>query len=81
MIRLDIDNLPDGIASRMLAQSGIAAIWKLHVAAAIVYRTGNLPAAASIMDLADAATVGLDSSIRHGRTCLSVRMTQPKSFP
>jgi hypothetical protein len=55
MIRLDIDNLPDGIASRMLAQSGIAAIWKLHVAAAIVYRTGNLPAAASIMDLADAA--------------------------
>ena len=53
MIRLD--NLPDGIASRMLAQSGIAAIWKLHVAAAIVYRTGNLPAAASIMDLADAA--------------------------
>jgi len=53
MIRLD--NLPDGIASRMLAQSGIAAIWKLHVAAAIAYRTGNLPAAASIMELADAA--------------------------
>ncbi len=43
MIRLD--NLPDGIASRMLAQSGIAAIWKLHVAAAIAYRTGNLRAA------------------------------------
>ena len=53
MIRLD--NLPDGIASRMLAQSGIAAIWKLYVAAGIAYRTGNLPAAASIMDLADAA--------------------------
>ena len=52
MIRFD--KLPNGIASRMLAQSGIAAIWKLHVAAAIAYRTGNLPAAASIMELADA---------------------------
>jgi len=39
----------------MLAQSGIATIWKLHIAAGIVYRTGNLPAAASIMELADAA--------------------------
>jgi hypothetical protein len=53
MIRLD--NLHDGIATRMLAHSGIAAIWKLYVAAAIAYRTGNLAAAGSIMELADAA--------------------------
>ena len=53
MIRLD--KLPDGIASRMLAHNGLAAIWELHVAAGIAYRTGNFAAAASIMELADAA--------------------------
>ena len=53
MIRLD--KLPDGIASRMLARNGLAAIWELHVAAGIAYRTGNFAAAASIMELADAA--------------------------
>src|SRR5205807_5596259 len=30
---------------------------------------------------ADAATVGLDSSIRHGRTCSSVRMMPTKIVP
>jgi hypothetical protein len=53
MIRLD--NLPDGIASRMLAHNGIAAIWALQVAAGLAYRTGNVYAAVSIMELADAA--------------------------
>ena len=53
MIRLD--NLPDGIASRMLAHKGLAVIWELHVAAATAYRTGNFAAAASIMEIADAA--------------------------
>jgi hypothetical protein len=53
MIRLD--NLCDGIASRMLAHNGLAAIWELQVAAAIAYSTGNVRAAVSIMELADAA--------------------------
>jgi hypothetical protein len=53
MIRLG--NLPDGIVSRMLAHNGIAAIWELQVAAGIAYRTGNVYAAVSIMELADAA--------------------------
>src|SRR5690242_6040254 len=36
-------------------KSDISAIWTLQIVAATVYRTGNLPAAASIMELADAA--------------------------
>ena len=53
MIRLH--TLADGIASRMLARNGIAAIWNLQVAAGIAYRTGNPGSAASIMEIADAA--------------------------
>ena len=53
MIRLD--TLTEGIALRLLASNGIAAIWHLQVAAAITYRTGNPEAAASIMEIADAA--------------------------
>ena len=53
MIRLD--TVTQGIASRMLAHHGIAAIWHLQVAAAIAHRTGHRSAAASIMDIAEAA--------------------------
>ena len=53
MIRLD--TLADGIALRLLARNGIAAIWELQVAAGIAYRTGNSEAAACIMEIADAA--------------------------
>jgi hypothetical protein len=53
MVRLH--TLTDGIASRILARHGIAAIWQLQVAASIVYRTGNRTAAASILEMADAA--------------------------
>ena len=53
MVRLH--TLTDGIASRMLARHGIAAIWQLQVAAAIAHRTGNPDAAQSILEMADAA--------------------------
>lgn len=53
MIRLD--TLTEGIALRLLASNGIAAIRHLQVVAAIAYRTGNPEAAASIMEIADAA--------------------------
>ena len=53
MVRLD--SITSGIASRMLAGHGIAAIWQLQVAAAIVYRIGNRPAAECILEMADAA--------------------------
>jgi len=53
MIRLDI--FTDGLAARMLARRGIAVIWELQVAAAIAHRGGETTAAASIMDIADAA--------------------------
>ena len=39
----------------MLAHHGIAAVWQLQVAAAIVYRTGNRTAAECILEMADAA--------------------------
>ena len=53
MIRLD--TITEGIASRMLADHGIAAIWQLQVAAAMAHRTGNRSAAVSIMEIAEAA--------------------------
>jgi hypothetical protein len=53
MIRLDI--LTDGLAARMLARRGIAVIWELQVAAAIVHQGGDRSAAVSIMAIADAA--------------------------
>ena len=53
MVRLQ--TITSDIASRMLAQNGIAAIWQLQVAAAIVYRTGNRTAAECILEMADAA--------------------------
>jgi hypothetical protein len=53
MIRLH--TLTEGIAVRLLARKGIATIWELQVAAAIAHRTGNLSAAASIVEIAEAA--------------------------
>lgn len=53
MIRLD--TLAVGIASRLLARHGIAVLWDLQVAAAIVHSTGEAQIAASIMEIADAA--------------------------
>ena len=53
MIR--VYSVTKGIALRMLARDGIAAIWKLQVAAAIAHRTGSPGVAASIIEIADAA--------------------------
>ena len=43
------------IASRILARVGIAAIWDAHVAAAAAYGLGKMDAAASLLEIADAA--------------------------
>ena len=67
------NSIPSGIAARMLARHGIAAIWQLQVAASIVYRTGNRTAAESILEMADAAELellqsgGRITSVRCGR--------------
>jgi hypothetical protein len=53
MIRLS--TLTEGIAIRLLARNGIAAIWELQVAAATAHRTGNPTAASSIVEIAEAA--------------------------
>ena len=39
----------------MLAEQGLATIWKLHADAATLYRIGNLVAAESFIEIADAA--------------------------
>lgn len=43
------------IAQSMLAREGIAAIWTLHNAAAEAHLTGHPQAAASILEIAEAA--------------------------
>jgi hypothetical protein len=47
--------ITENLALSILAREGIAAIWQLHLAAAEVYRAGNPSAAASILEIADAA--------------------------
>ena len=48
-------NLTQSLALRMLAREGIAVIWQLHRAAAQAHRNGYPGAAASILEIADAA--------------------------
>ena len=45
----------DKLASPMLAQNGIAAIWDAHVAAAAAYGLGKHEMAASLIEIAEAA--------------------------
>jgi hypothetical protein len=42
-------------ALNMLRRFGVSAIWQLHLSAAAAYRAGHRPAAASILEIADAA--------------------------
>ncbi len=49
------ETLAERLARSMLADQGIAAIWKLHTDAATLYRVGNFAAAASFIEIADAA--------------------------
>ena len=43
------------LALKILAKEGIGAIWRLHVAAADAYRNGCLTAAASAVEIVEAA--------------------------
>jgi hypothetical protein len=45
----------EDLACAILARSGIETIWRLHTAAAAVYKIGNPGAAAAILEIADAA--------------------------
>jgi hypothetical protein len=47
--------LTEKLALSMLAREGIAAVWQLHVSAAEAHRSGYPRAAASILEIADAA--------------------------
>ena len=47
--------LSEKLALSILAREGIAAVWQLHLAAADAHRTGHPSAAASIVEVADAA--------------------------
>jgi len=50
-----LHSLIEGISLRLLARNGIGVIWHLQVAAAAAYRTGDPIAAASILEIAEAA--------------------------
>ena len=50
-----LHSLTEGISLRLLARNGIGVIWHLQVAAAAAYRTGDPIAAASILEIAEAA--------------------------
>ena len=43
------------VALSLLAQGGVAAIWQLHLSAALAYRDGQMAAATGIIEIADAA--------------------------
>jgi hypothetical protein len=43
------------VALSLLAQDGVAAIWQLHLSAALAYRDGQKAAATGIIEIADAA--------------------------
>ena len=47
--------LSERLALSILARDGVAAIWQLHLAAADAHRTGHPSAAASVVEIADAA--------------------------
>ena len=47
--------MTEKIAVSILAREGLAAIWKLHEAAADAHRTGHQRAAAAIVEIAEAA--------------------------
>ena len=47
--------LTDRLALKILANEGIKAIWRLHVAAAEAYRDGCPSVAASVTEIAEAA--------------------------
>ena len=46
------------LARSMLAGDGIAIIWRLHIAAATLFRRGNEAAARTFLEIADAAERG-----------------------
>jgi hypothetical protein len=47
--------LNEKLALKILANEGIGAVWRLHVAAADAHRNGSLTTAASVIEIAEAA--------------------------
>ena len=50
-----MSTLAQKLAHSMLAEQGLATIWKLHADAATLYRIGNVIAANSFIEIADLA--------------------------
>ena len=48
-------NLTKSLALKMLSRDGVAVIWQLHLIATQAHRNGHPAAAASILEIADAA--------------------------
>ena len=58
-------SLTKHLALSMLGECGIAAIWRLNLAAADAHRTGHSAAAAAILEIAEAAE---EAWLRAGNT-------------
>jgi hypothetical protein len=63
---MDGHDFPQKPARTLLARHGVAAIWLLHLAAARAYREGNTAAAASVIEIADAAELEWLQGNGHG---------------
>jgi hypothetical protein len=50
-----MNKLAENVALELLARDGVAAIWKIHVAAAAAWRIGHIAGAEVLLDIADAA--------------------------
>ena len=50
-----MQTITEKLAVSILARDGVAAIWRLHMAAADAHRTGHPRSAAAILEIAEAA--------------------------
>jgi hypothetical protein len=64
------------VADSMLAEQGVAIIWKLHADAATLYRIGNFAGAASLIEIAEAAE---REWLRRPATRISADRSPPRS--
>jgi hypothetical protein len=80
-----MNKLAENVAFELLARDGVAAIWKIHVAAAQAWRIGHIAGAEVLLDIADAAETirrgELRSSKRAGGTVPSPSGVEPEAHP
>ena len=80
-----INQFVEKLARGMVAEQGTAIIWRLHIDAATLYQNGNQAAAATFLEIADAAERELVSLRRRSgdlaRRPSLTRFTDGRSAP